>query len=375
MVDPFEITAMALDTLPQGGRALLMALLLSVTLYGIARAIKGHPSNAMRLLFRKGAALVLVGLPALLWIIGLQMPVYVAEARHFSTPWPSYVFYGVLTVWALGTAVMLFVLARRAHATGQHVLRGDGDTTLDKRCVHWSRRLGMQRQIEVGMDGGEHAWCWRGRILLPHAARGWKRGLQDVVLLNQLAHIKLNHGWWLLAAHGVSALYWPMPWVKNLLQPMSSELAYAASALAAAAYRDPAGWVRDVRQVEQRYETLLAVGSDEDWLRLPGEVALDAETVQQAAPADVEQKWAATRERRAQKYFDPYERVYWLIAVVSLVVGAGTTLTIEQASPEMEPRFLQVRWQDQMGRRLGDVAEQAPRRGPTQESTDAEPAP
>ena len=55
-----------------------------------------------------------------------------------------------------------------------------------------------------------------------------------------------------------------------------------------------------------------------------------------------------------EKLRNPYEQAYWLIAVASILVCVATTLTIRQAPPEFEPQYLNVKWQDQMMRRMFD---------------------
>ena len=85
-----------------------------------------------------------------------------------------------------------------------------------------------------------------------------------------------------------------------------------------------------------------------------------------------ESKWAGTKRRRRAKVRDPYEQVYWLIAVASIMVGIASTLTLVQAPPEFDPQHLNVKWQDKMMRRLWDfdegppdqTAPQPPRRNP-----------
>ena len=74
---------------------------------------------------------------------------------------------------------------------------------------------------------------------------------------------------------------------------------------------------------------------------------------------------AGTKANRREKERDPHEQAYWLIAVASILIGVATTLTQVPAAPEFEPRFLNIRWQDQMLPRMREYAEEADTAGET----------
>ena len=63
----------------------------------------------------------------------------------------------------------------------------------------------------------------------------------------------------------------------------------------------------------------------------------------------------------------------WNNLIASSVAAAVllTALTVEQRSPEFEPQFLQIRWQDRLGPRLADPPEFAPPR-PGRPRTDSQ---
>ncbi len=179
------------------------------------------------------------------------------------------------------------------------------------------------------------------------------------MLLHQLAQLEQRAWRWLLFARVVQALYWPLPWVGDMVSELAELLAAASGRLAGAAYRDPEGWRRDVRKAAERCATLADLAYAQQSVRLPGRPPqLDAPPMDDAADKSIDEKWAVTKARLRRKYRDPYRQAYWLIAAASVLVAVATTLTLVKAPPEFEPRYLNVRWQDKMVRRLEDYYEQ-----------------
>ena len=100
--------AMALDTLPDFGRLMLLAFLLTLVLYGFTRLLPGELGSTLQVLYRKGALLALVCVPLAVYLSNVQVPVPVDEVRTFTTPVPGYVAAILLSVWLLGVAYHLF---------------------------------------------------------------------------------------------------------------------------------------------------------------------------------------------------------------------------------------------------------------------------
>ncbi|MFT7652689.1 MAG: hypothetical protein ACI9UU_001797 [Candidatus Azotimanducaceae bacterium] len=352
----FETIAMALDTLPGVGRLLLLAFLLSCALYGVARALQRHPSQAMQLYYRKACIFALVAVPCGVGLFGVQMPVYVVEAQAFHTEIPAWISYGLFGSWLIGVIVVLGRSVRRyRQALRAHLQVVDpADEKMQRRLKHWSTRLNIKPQPELVLGGSAIPWQAGGRIVLPQAARHWPVGHLDVCLLQHLAQRKQKSWIWLVLGHVARAIYWPLPWVASLLATYKGLLVKGGLPLAEAAYHDSEGWLRDYVKLKDRYATLNeAAPALEPFILVTG---LDL-PVKRVPPAPLEPgSWEATKARRAERDFDPYERVYWLIAVASVVIGVGTTLTIEQASPEFERGFLDVKWKDQMGRQTREPA-------------------
>ncbi len=373
MVWLFTNIAKALDTLPAEGRVMLLGLLLTIALCGFAMLLRGA-APALRLLYGKGALVALLAVPLLVYLLGIQVPVPVEHLERFATPVPAYVTWALLSIWLTGLLWQVSRLVLSSLRTRRAVgALAEGGAKLNERAAHWSRRLNLGKSVLVRAEGSQAPWHvgadrWRrqpAQIVLPAAAQHWPTGVVDVMLLQQLALVQQSAWRWLWFARFVSAVFWPAPWLARMVERFAHELTLPSLALAGAAYRDPDGWRRDLRQLRSRAETLepvamelLRVPNDGAYLEPAGE-PLDTEREAQEF-ADFEGAWARTKRRWTVRHRDPYEQAYWLIAVASIVVCVATTLTLKQAAPEFEPRFLNIKWQDQMVRRAG-VYEDVPR--------------
>ena len=356
----FETIAMALDTLPGVGRFVLFAFLLSCAFFGVAQVLRRHPSQAMQLYYRKACIFALVAVPSAVWLFGLQMPVFVVEARTFQTVVPMWISYGLFGSWLIGVTVVLgrMVWRYRRALYANLCVSHAADEKMQRRVKHWSQRLNLKPQPELLLAGSAQPWQVSGKIVLPQAALHWPVGHLDVCLLTQLALRKQKSWIWLVLGHAACAVYWPLPWVASLLAPYKRLLVVGSLSLAESAYGDSEGWLRDYVKLQGRYATLNEADPTLEPFILVTDLELPAKPIPQAARRAG--SWEATKARRAERHFDPYERVYWLIAVASVVIAVGTTLTVEQASPEFKPGFLDVKWQDQMGRRVRDDAATPP---------------
>ena len=374
MIEPlFQYLAMGLDTLPASGRVLLLAVLLSIMLYAFSKRLPAEAGSSINVLYRKGALVCLLAIPALVYLLGVQLPVYIDEMVYLQTQVPTYAVTGLWVLWWAGFVWALIRAAVKWRGTfsklDELTQAGLSPDKLGTRVQHWCRRVNYDRPTQVVCVGGEHPWHGvDGRIVLPAAAANWPTGVVDIILLQQIAALKHRSLAWSVFGSFVACVYWPLPWVKRLGWQLSEHVAVAGSSLARSAYRDPEGWRRDLRNFSKRAETLddLPHWEDDDLYRLPqvdwqppptpaldAAPQLDGQAVVDDAPT-FNEKWARTKERRAEKHRDPYEQAYWLIAVACLLVGVATTLTLVKTPPEFEPQFLQVKWQDKMGRRMRD---------------------
>ena len=359
----FELIAMSLDTLPQGGRILLLALLLSLAFVGFTRVLSPKYGENMHILYRKAALMALIVVPFLVWLTDVRMTVYVEEVRYFATDVPHYTTIALLVVWIVGVIVQVYRLGKRVGATVAHMPEGDAPEKLLKRLQHWQSRLNFKANIQLRANGGDYPWHTNDMVVLPAAALNWPVGVVDAMLLLQLAQLKNRCWYWVLTSEFVACVFWFAPWVAKLAEQLRALLPHPAVGLARAAYRDPEGWRRDFRALKQRADTLSPVGGADDSL-LRMDLGLDTDdprnVIEDAGPRITdpithEERWEQTRQKRWQKHFDPYERVYWLVASASLAVAIFTTLTIERSPPEFEPRFLEIKWQDRMEPRLRSI--------------------
>ncbi len=364
----FTQLAMALDTLPGFGRLFLLALLLTGALCGFARLMPGDEPVALSLLYRKGALLALIVVPAVVYLFDVKVPVPVVQVTRFAAIWPEYLAYGVLVVWLGGFLFSLAIMLgdlRRTLSMHESAVAVPGK--LLSRMSHWQNRLGLTGSVRVICAGSEMPWHLgpsgnSSVIVLPAAAANWPVGPTDVLLLWQLAQICQRCWVWVVVGRLVSAAYWFAPWVGRLSDDLVAELPLPAWNLAQAAYRDPDGWHRDSRNASDRCETLqeLSLSNAMRLLRvltpnkLPDNPSRRPGELSQTAQVSFDDRWQITKRKHRAKLRNPYEQAYWLIAVASIVACVATTLTIRQAPPEFEPQYLNVKWQDQMMRRMFD---------------------
>ena len=319
----FTNLAMALDTLPAVGRVFLLALLLACALYGFTRLVSGSEHRALVTMYSKAALSALIFVPVGVLLFDVQVPVPVEEYRRYATPWPAYVTYGVVAVWAIGALIQLTRLGRDLRATGKavHSLQPAGDK-LRARLDHWHGRLNVSFPVILRCGGAELPWhtgCLvAGRpkavIVLPAAAMNWPAGTVDVLLLTQLAQLQQGAWRWLIAGRVVRAIYWFAPWVRAIYRGLAQSAESASRGLAAAAYRDQEGWRRDARSAAQRGATLQVVALNDGAapLRLPstGEYDVPAVTKRRVAleGQSFEAKWAGTKQRYRDRRRDPMNR-------------------------------------------------------------------
>ena len=370
--------AVALDALPLTGRVMLLALMLSLAFFGLQRVLRGNAQGRLPILFCKGALLSLLGAPIVIVSLGIQVPVPVSEVVVVSTPWPGYLVWGLASIWLAGAVYWTVQSIRSIRQTRGLAMtyrrhRSTLPDGLPQRLSHWQHRLNLTDRIELSVAGAEQGWHvgsispGQSRLVcLPAAAEHWPTGLQDVLLLQQLALLQQG-GWrWLVYGRWLRGLYWPLPWVASLVDFLALQLYRPAQELAASAYRDPEGWAQHQRALRKRAGALSPVyfSATRGLIRVPGESSEWSD--ESAAPVVAVVTGPGLRSRvsgcasqpqsaklaKRRRERDPLEQVYWMIALVSILTGAATTLTQVPMAPEFEPQFLQIKWQEQMLPRL-----------------------
>ena len=121
-----ELTAMLLDTLPQGGRIMLLAVVLSLAFAGFARVLSVRYGESMHILYRKAVLIALLVVPALVWLFDIRMVVQVEEVQRFATRIPWYTTIVLLSVWTTGVIVAVFNLGKRVGRTGAAIPMDEG---------------------------------------------------------------------------------------------------------------------------------------------------------------------------------------------------------------------------------------------------------
>ena len=201
-------------------------------------------------------ALLLIPLGSVL-LVDARLPLFVESlpnARGYDHWW----LHGPLLLWLL---IALGLMARQFWRWRAQYQRRQADATLvpdaiSKRTAHWQRRLGIEHELVVTLQAvdeplGER-WPARG-IALPRAAAHWPAAATDVALIEQLCHLSLQHHAWRVLAVVVGCLYWPFGFVRDRLpQRLELDFRSAAAELAAACYRDPLGYRRATRALEER---------------------------------------------------------------------------------------------------------------------------
>ena len=155
----FTAIAMALDTLPQFGRVMLLAVLLTAALCGLAKAAPLASAPGVNLLFRKGAVSALLLVPGLVFVTNLQMPVHVEQVTHFQTMIPTYLCYAVMLAWVASAIYALFKLSQEVLQSQRLAKQGDlAPAPMQQRLDHWCKRLSIAGEISLIVKGADEPW-------------------------------------------------------------------------------------------------------------------------------------------------------------------------------------------------------------------------
>lgn len=253
-------------------------------------------------------ALLLIPLGSVL-LVEARLPLFV-ESLPNAQSYDHWWLHGPLLLWlliALGLMVKVFWRWRAQHQNRQADAAPVPDA-ISKRTAHWQRRLGIEDNIAVTLQAvdaplGER-WPSR-RIALPRAAAHWPAAATDVALIEQLCHLSLKHHAWRVLAAVVGCLYWPFGFVRRVLpQRLALDFHSAAVELAAACYRDPLGYRRATRALEERLES-------------PG----------------------ADREMITTDANDPYGRVFLVFVQMILAVYVLTGATLREIPDDSNFRY------------------------------------
>lgn len=290
-----------LDALPNAGRGLLGGLLLLLLLLlfdrwvargarrdaqavldntqapggRLARLQRSFHGYRWRIAHTKTALLALLFAPLLIALTPHgRMPIYVEtlpSSAAISLQWLNV----LLVLWllvALSLAVLQLLrwrtepqsiwqvpelFAGRGFKQGEPALKfSQAPEALEARLRHWQRRLGDEREVmvRVGSVSLPRGIDWPARVIdLPNASAHWPAAAVDVALIPPLCHFTLRHLPWLRFAALMGCLYWPFGFMRRALsERLISDFEVAAHELAQSCYRDPLGFRRAEKQLQDR---------------------------------------------------------------------------------------------------------------------------
>ncbi len=345
MFDTLVLSVSLLDSLPNVVRAMLSAgVFAGLVCFIGTRLAPGGPAVAIS--FRKTALTALLILPHLVYFAFDWRLVLVVEELPGVITAPVYFWQILVLVWVIGvvgfSAVTLADIVKLYRRFS--VLEGVDDKLL-QRLGHWQRRLNIDRQIRLGTGATPQVitfGLFMPSVVLPRAVVHWPSAIQDVLLIHALCHIKKRDWLWLMGGKLVSAIYWPVPWVRRFANEFSGACEHTGDTLAASCFRDGIGYLRALRHIEQRLGTI-APGI--------GAVALQWGD---SGPVETRTQYLSLTEIR-----DPnYDKVFWSIALaaIAMVLLTGTTLEKFEAveAPEL---VLAPKWETsfQPSERLFDI--------------------
>lgn len=352
-----------LDALPGYIRALLTAVLLVWLLARLEREIKGRETRFAEL-YQKSALFALVAIPTLVLLFpGIRMVVYADVLPSIKSP-TDILWLGLLAIWSLGSLLSfsrLWQAHHRKRVEQSSFTPLETDAKLYLRLQHWRRRLGNKTTIGLCYSHTQRPWHSQTAnplIGLPNAAEHWPAPIQDLLLLHELCHYQKSSPRWHLANQLISCVYWPLPWVRGLQAKLDTSLQLSADELAEACYRDPMGYARGLRQIEERLspseqrkpklEAEPAAGLIQRASRSATDVRLGlrryVENLRALLQPEALPHWDITvllseRQKRevSERHSDPYDRVLLLVgqAVFLAVVLTGTTL--REMPPKVDP--------------------------------------
>jgi hypothetical protein len=322
--------------------------------------------------FRKSAFIALLAMPLLVWWFpGSRMVVFVDElpVRSSDMPWGWLLLF---IIWASGFAVTLFHLIRcyhRARRSLRSLPELAEDNPLSLRLSHWQQQLGINRKLTLvlGSTLNAHHLLLSHRIEFPANAQRWSSGVQDLLLIRTLCHLKRHHSCWHALAQLTQCCYWPVTWVQRMHERMIGNFQLEADSLAESCYRDALGYERALKQLAEKNTP---VRSFPPAAPAPGEVAKSgihrrARDYWQALrrlwqptatlELDFQQLFASRAVRDQQRKAEPYDKVFWFVgqAVVLALLFSGPTL--RQTPPEIEQEFnmdFQLLWMENFHRNL-----------------------
>ena len=315
----------SLDSLPDPVRALLAALVLAGVVGLISKRI-ARSGAGFNLAFRKTAIVALVGIPLVIcFALNWRFVVMVEELPAIGGL-PGPIWWIAYAIWGGGALWWLGKLGMRLRQV-LHYEAKDIPDKIRRRIEIWSDRLDLDpRKIRIVLDGEDRPRVagWSRPVLsLPRAAERWRVGHLDAVVLHELLHVKQKTWRWLVLGEVISAIYWPTPWLRDVLRDVNEHAQRVADAKASALLHDSMGYGAALKDMAER------IGNDVS--RFP----IDPAVIQWGDGESIRQR----REIAASSYggSDPlYDKVFWALAQATLAVFLLTGTTLREAREDEE---------------------------------------
>jgi hypothetical protein len=240
------------------------------------------------------------------------------------------------------------------------------DEKLNARLAHWQRRLGMHRfgaqpsaltPILVRYPGDRpRLFIHHSRIGLPSAATHWPGSTRDILIIQNLCHLKRHHGRWHVIAQAVVCVYWPVTWVQSVHRHLLQDFRRAADELTESCYQDKLGYGRALRQIEQRLTPpARKVNTPINDPESPSKKSLAMvfqswwrnylRSLSQIFPPRAEPEWeleSLLAERSSEDkllWTDPYDKVVLFIGQAAFLAFLLTGVTLKERPPDIEYKY------------------------------------
>ena len=316
-----------LDTLPNSARVMLsafvFALIAAILYQRVTYSQAGFNVTLYKVLLIASLLLpVTIG-----YGLDLRFVLFVDELPT-PTVFPDWTWTFLYAIWAIGASLKFYLLARRIISIHIKSRQRRGiSRKLTSRLEIWSRRIAVHSRFEDLVLDGENrprllGWP-RTKLALPVASERWRTSTIDAVLVHDLSLVKANAPFWLILSELIACLYWFAPWMTKLTDILNSSFQGLADSLASSLIRDDLGYNSALRDMGNR------IGND-----------INRYPIDSLIPQWGDSHSITDRIQHKEKpgYADPkYDRVFWSLSQVILLVFVLTGTTLDRARQEEDP--------------------------------------
>ena len=324
MLDTVANVIGVLDTLPNGARIVLSAAIFALIAAILYRRVT-YSQAGFNVTLYKVLLIASLLLPVTIgYVLDLRFVLFVDELPT-PTVFPASTWAVLYTVWAIGAFWNIYLLVRRIISIQvKSRQRKETSRKIMSRLEIWSRRMEVHSKLENLVLDGENrprllGWP-RTKLALPVASERWRTGTIDAVLVHGLSLKKGNAPFWLLLSEFIACVYWFAPWMTKLTDILNTSFQGLADTHASSLIRDDLGYNSALRDIGNR------IGHDVN--RYP---------IDSLIPQWGDSHSIADRLQHKEKpgYADPkYDRVFWSLSQVILLVLVLTSTTLDKARQE-----------------------------------------